>query len=48
MLLPEILVKIKETCYIYAEHVYNLCKPGVKAQGIISLFWSTHILILGS
>lgn len=45
MLLPEIRIKIKETCYIYAEHVCNLCKPGVKAQGIIPLFWLTHILI---
>lgn len=48
MLLTEILVKIKETYYIYTEHLYNLCKPEVKAQGIISLFWPTHVLVLGS
>lgn len=48
MLLTEILIKIKETHYIYAEHLYNLCKSEVKAQGIISLFWPTNILVLGS
>jgi len=48
MLLPDILVKIKATCYIHAEHVYNLCKPGVKAEEIFSLFWSTQILLLWS